>query len=92
MEVIKPGVSYKLKNFNDGGIQTLSFVEKVDNEFKSGTTNEEIINMLIDRFYTLNSIRHSPNNKVCIKHLKSIKTQLEDRIIKKKQYVESKVV
>ena len=92
MEVIKPGISYKLKNFNDAGIQTISFVEKVNDEFKSGTTNEEIINMLIDRFYTLNGLRHSPNNKVCIKHLKAIKTQLEDRIIKKKKYVENKIL
>lgn len=93
MEAIKPGILYKLFNFKSEESQEIRFTEKVDGVYVSGTTNEEVVDMLIDRFYELNKKRFSTENQVVILLLKVIRQQLGKRLSKKidnvKKYGES---
>ena len=54
MQSTKPGIAYKLFNFKSDDYQEVRFTEKVDGQYVAGTTNEEVIEMMIDRFYQLN--------------------------------------
>lgn len=83
MEPIKPGIRYKLFNFKSPEYQEVQFTEKVDGKYVSGTTNEEVIEMLIDRFYELNKKRFSSENQVVILLLKAIRQQLGKRLSRK---------
>ena len=54
MEIIKEGHLYKLADFDGGISQELSFIEKdASGTLTSGTTNEEVLAMLIDRIQFL---------------------------------------
>jgi hypothetical protein len=58
MRTITEGHKYALKNFEDGNeAQTLQFIEKdaAMNTINDGTTNEEVLAMLIDRLAYLNN-------------------------------------
>jgi len=84
MKIIKEGVIYELKNFKNDDTQTIRFVEKQkDGSFVDGTTNEEVINMMIERFYDLQKKRFSIENQVIISLFKGIKQQLKKRLTKK---------
>ncbi len=83
MEAIEPGVKYELKNFNSEDSQVLQFVSKDKNGFKEGTTNEEVVNMMIDRFYSLQKKAFSVENQVIIESFKSIRRQLAKRLTNK---------
>jgi len=83
MEAIKPGILYKLFNFKSEEYQEIRFTEKVDGKYISGTTNEEVVEMLIDRFYELNKKRFSTENQVVILLLKAIRQQLGKRLSRK---------
>jgi hypothetical protein len=51
MKILTPGHKYELSNFETNGTQTLQFIEKdiAMNTLHDGTTNEEVLAMLIDR-------------------------------------------
>lgn len=83
MQSTKPGVAYKLFNFKSEEYQLVQFTEKVDGGFAPGTTNEEVIEMMIDRFYELNKKRFSSENQVVILLLKIIRQQLSKRLSRK---------
>lgn len=83
MEAIKPGIRYRLFNFKSQEYQEIQFTEKVDGNYVSGTTNEEVVEMLIDRFYELNKKRFSSENQVVILLLKAIRQQLGKRLSRK---------
>jgi hypothetical protein len=69
MKVLTPGHKYELENF-ETGTQTIQFIEKlpykgslVDLEtVNDGTTNEEILAMLIDRLAYLGDLLPSREN------------------------------
>jgi hypothetical protein len=94
MQIIKEGTEFKLMNFNGEGSQTIKFTEKLpEGGYSNGTTNEEVISMLIERFYALQKTRYSPENQHVIFLLKDIRRMLFKRLQKKvfnvKQHNES---
>lgn len=79
------GSVYELDNYLDGSSQVIYFTSK--RHGISGTTNEEVVNMMIERFYALNEEKPSRSNLACIKHLKAVRRELRDRERKKEEYV-----
>jgi hypothetical protein len=93
MEVIKPGIEYKLQNFGSQDGQVIKFTEKVKGNYNPGTTNEEMVNVLVDRFYVLQKSNFSAENQCVILLLKNIRQLLAKRLNRKiervKRYDES---
>lgn len=88
MKVIKEGTEFELTNFNGEGSQLIKFTEKLPNGcYSNGTTNEEVINMLIERFYHLQKMRYSPENQHAIFLLKDVRRLLFKRLQRKVQNV-----
>ena len=83
MQTTKPGIAYKLFNFKSDAFQEIKFTEKLEGNYIPGTTNEEVIEMMIDRFYQLNKKRFSSENQVIILLLKIIRQQLSKRLSRK---------
>ena len=84
MEIVKPGIEYRLSNFkSDKEFQTVRFTEKTPTGFVPGTTNEEVVSMLIDRLYELQKKNFSVENQCCIILLKQVRTLFKKRLTKK---------
>ena len=84
MKIIKPGVEYQVTDFsNNERFQTIKFTEKLAGTFQEGTTNEEVINILIDRFYTLQKKNFSAENQCIILLLKNVR-QLMAKMLSRK--------
>lgn len=87
MKVLTEGHKYMLENFEnksqDG--QIIQFIEKVGNldggltTVNDGTTNEEVIEMLIDRLKVLGDKFPCKENSCCITHLEEALMWLEKR-------------
>lgn len=85
---IKEGITYELCNFISG-TQKVKFTEKLsDGTFIDGTTNEEVINMLIERFYSLQRKNYSSENATILIMLKNIRRLLALRFKRKKENTE----
>lgn len=77
MKVIHEGHVYELQNYESEGSQQLSFIQKApaspDSEemevVREGTTNEEVLSMLIDRLNNLNSQFPCRENSIVITKL-----------------------
>lgn len=81
MKVLRPGHLYELDMFedtpNDSGNQQIQFIEKVPKEPGSteletlfnGTTNEAVLEVLIDRIQYLQDKFPCKENACCITHL-----------------------
>lgn len=87
MEAERRGVFYRLYNFKAASFQTLKFTEKVDGEHIPGTTNEEVVDMLVDRFEHLNQRSWSVENELILSLLQVIKQTLRRRLSRKIQNV-----
>jgi len=87
MKEIKEGVVYELSNFSSG-TQLVKFTEKVEGTFNDGTTNEEVVNMLIERFYSLQKKNFSTENAAILIMLKNVRKLLATRFKRKKENVE----
>lgn len=86
MKVITEGHKYALANFEDkdypnGGVQEIQFIQKEANgagpdmiTYENGTTNEEVLRMLIDRMQYLNKQLPSRENSLAI-------TKLEEALL-----------
>ena len=84
MRVVKPGVEYQVTDFADNTeCQTIKFTEKLAGEFQKGTTNEEVINVLIDRFYSLQKRNFSAENQCIILLLKNVRQLVAKRLSRK---------
>lgn len=93
MEVLREGHRYKLANFEptweDGSYpeQVIQFIEKVSKEegfselvtLHNGTTNEEVLKVLIDRLRYLNNKFPCIENKLAIANLQIALFHLEER-------------
>jgi len=90
MEEVIPGIEYTLKNFNTETHQTVRFVSKDSSGFVDGTTNEEVVNMLIDRYYNLQKKAFSVENQVVIEHLKGARRAMAKRLTKKVHRLKAK--
>ncbi len=89
MQSTNPGVAYRLFNFKSEQYQEVLFTTKVDGQYVPGTTNEEVIEMMIDRFYELNKKSFSSENQVVILLLKIIRQQLSKRLSRKIENVKN---
>ena len=88
MKVLKKNHLYELPNFEnpESKGQTLQFIEKKkENDslvlLKDGTTNEDVICVLIDRLNGLNEIMKSNYNDSALFHLKAALKSLEQRTL-----------
>lgn len=84
MDILESGYKYSLRNFKGGLSQEIRFTQKlITGEFVDGTTNEEVVDMMIARMYALQAKNPSPENQCIIIMLKSIKELLSKRLSKK---------
>jgi hypothetical protein len=86
MKVVTPGHKYVLEGYgvSSGTNQTVTFIAKSSNaEFLIGTTNEEVISMLLDRLSHQQSINHSQDTMEALTYLKQAKRVLARRADKK---------
>lgn len=91
MDILESGYRYKLESFKGTFPQEIRFTQKlITGEFVDGTTNEEVVNMLIARFYALQAKNPSPENQCIIIMLKSVKELLSKRLSKKIKRNETK--
>lgn len=102
MKVLTEGHKYIAYNFeNKENGQTIQFIEKIPKEEGStelitvndGTTNEELLEVLINRMYYLQSKFPCRENAICITHLEEglmwLNKRTQDRI---KRNVEGKQI
>lgn len=70
MRILESGRIYLLKNFNGNGYQEIKFNRRrFDGTYSEGTTVEEMIRVLRDKFYHFERIAPSSSNKECIAFL-----------------------
>jgi hypothetical protein len=80
MDIIESGYKFKLESFKGGSPQEIRFTQKlITGEFVDGTTNEEVVDMMIARMYALQVKNPSPENQCIIIMLKSVKELLGKR-------------
>lgn len=95
MKVITVGHRYELENFEnkDNPGQTLQFIEKVPVQdvldgrlitINDGTTNEEVLRVLIDRLNTLQGKFPCRENAIALTHLETALLWLEKRTADRK--------
>lgn len=83
------GHDYELHNM-ENGVQNIKFInKKADSDGKlttvhDGTTNEAVLQVLIDRLEWLNGLMHSDYNINALSHLKEALHQLEARTADRK--------
>jgi hypothetical protein len=91
MKILESGVRYELESFKKTKPQVVEFTSKGPvGEFIDGTTNEEVVDMLISRMYALQAKNYSPENQCAIILLKSVKQLLQRRLTKKIEKVNGK--
>lgn len=91
--VNEPGHDYELHNMEDGTTQHVMFIKKEpveegSTEMKTvhnGTTNEAVLQMMIDRMEWLDERMPSEYNKRCIEHLKEALSALLERTKERKE-------
>lgn len=77
MKILTPGHKYELASFEGGTPQELQFIQKEGEPLKTvsdGTTNEEVLAMLIDRMNFLNAKMPGRENSIAI-------TKLEEALL-----------
>lgn len=85
MTPIKEGKIYELRNFKSTSVQIIIFTHKDENGvYIEGTTNEEVIDMLVERLYVLSKGGYDASNQVAIDNLKNAKKALKKRARRKK--------
>jgi len=102
MKVLREGHLYELDMFEDTkddlGNQRLQFIEKVPGEepgslvtINNGTTNEELLAVLIDRIKYLNGKFPCRENSIALTHIETALLWLNERTrLRKLQSVEGK--
>lgn len=86
MQIIDPGHTYHLDNV-EGGVQELSFINKApasDTDptlvtVQNGTTNEDVLNVVLDRMHFLDEKMPCDENKQVITCLENALTILATR-------------
>ena len=91
-KVLRPGHKYQLKNFEDpNSFQILQFIEKEPKmpgspeliTVNDGTTNEAVLEMLIDRAQQLFNKFPSPETASAIDHMRQALEQFELRTLRR---------
>lgn len=92
MKVLTPGHRYELESFEGSAPQVIQFIEKRRKEEGSpelvtvndGTTNEEVLKVLIDRMEGMNAKLPNDFTRLAITNLKLALAQLEARTAERK--------
>lgn len=92
MTILTPGHLYALDNFESNGVQTLQFIEKTSPvsgpgallTINDGTTNEEVLAMLIDRLNFLQAKFPCRENAIATTHIETALLWLEKRTADRK--------
>jgi hypothetical protein len=94
MKVLTPGHKYELENFEhpDQPGQVLQFIERVPANLGSaelrtvhdGTTNEEVLHVLLDRIQSLQGKFPCRENSIAFTHLETALLYLEKRTADRK--------
>lgn len=86
INVTNEGHSYELFHHESDGVETINFIQKEPIEdstemrtVQQGTTNEAVLQMLINRMQVLNEKFPDANNNICISHLEQALSALYDR-------------
>lgn len=86
VNVVEDGHIYDLLPLEAGGdVQRIKFIKKTrlsDGELATtvnGTTNEQVLQMMIDRMEYLNNKLYCFENTICIGHLKAALSALQER-------------
>lgn len=86
MNIISPGHTYELENHEQGGpVQIIQFIEKEPTGFDkfrtvhNGTTNEEVLAMLINRLQFLGNKLPSRENALAVTKCQEALMWLEQR-------------
>jgi len=91
MKALKLGSKYLLFNYNSEEGQTIQFTErKPEGGYVPGTTNEEVVSMMIDRMYSLQKRSPSAENQVVLILFKQIKKLFAQRLESKKSFLTRK--
>ncbi len=70
MRVINPGHVYEVSHLDGDGVSEISFVDRDHGRDKEGTTNQELLRVLIDRLHFLDSELPWEGNREIIFHLR----------------------
>jgi len=85
MDIIESGYRYRVYDLKKENPQDITFTRRnSEGEFEPGTTNEEIVDVLIARMYALNSSFPTSENQCVIILLKAVR-QIFGKMITKKQ-------
>lgn len=92
MQAIIPGHQYALDSFEEGPTQILNFIHKEPNPLdttqlstvNNGTTNEEVLAMLLDRLNFLNAKFPCRENSIAITHIETALLWLNHRTASRK--------
>lgn len=87
MKILTPGHRYQLAHFeNPDRFEVLQFIEKTPKGDEptlrtvfDGTTNEEVLSMLIDRISFLNKIVPSRESSIALTHIETAQLWLQKR-------------
>src|SRR5690606_22653494 len=83
MDIIETGYRYRVYDLKGGNPQDITFIRRTrDGGFDPGTTNEELVDVLIARMYTLQIDNPSAENQCIVIMLKAIR-QILNRIVGK---------
>lgn len=87
MDIIETGYHYRVYDLKGKNPQDIKFIKRNSlGEFDPGTTNEELIDVLIARMYALQTDNASSENQCVIILLKAIRQMLNTIITKKIRY------
>jgi hypothetical protein len=90
MKIVEEGRVYGVRNFDSDDHQTIKFTRKrYDGTFSDGTTVEEIIRMLRDKFYHFNKISPSKENDACIHMCDGMLRQMIVRLENKRKEIDA---
>lgn len=91
MKIIESGRIYMVKNFSGSTYQEIKFNRRrYDGTYSEGTTVEELLRVLRDKFYHFDRIAPSDYNKLCIEAIDSCISNCLLRLQEKKESLKDK--
>ena len=83
MKTLEEGTTFALESFKGDLVQPVRFTSKENGKYIDGTTNEEVVQMMIERYFYLQDRSPSSENSVIILLLKLIRNLQQKRTTRK---------